>query len=68
MQKWGLKKEIDLAILDIQNRNYGKAEERLFDFLDVLDVLEKRLRTYEEQWASQDGAWVEIPEELAPKE
>ena len=45
-----LTREIDLAILDIQNRNYGLAERRLFDFLDVLDNLEKRLRTYEEQW------------------
>ena len=45
-----LKREIDLAILDIQNRNYGVAERRLFDFLDVLDDLEKRLKTYEEQW------------------
>ena len=44
-----LKKEIDLAILDMQNRNYGKAEDRLFAFLDVLDAVEKRLATYEEQ-------------------
>ena len=38
-----LKREIDLAILDIGNRNYGLAEKRLFDFLDVLDEVEKQL-------------------------
>ena len=32
-----LRQEIDLAIMDIRDKNYGIAEERLFKFLDLLD-------------------------------
>ena len=32
-----LRREIDLAIMDIRDKNYGIAEERLFKFLDLLD-------------------------------
>ena len=48
-----LKPDIDQAILDIRDRNYGLAEQRLFKFLDTLDVLERELRTHRE-WVSKD--------------
>jgi len=49
-----LRPKIDRIIFDLREQNFGMAESRLFQFLDDLDELQRKIRTYEEQWSDGD--------------
>ena len=51
-----LRPEIDRIILDLRDRNYGLAEEKLFRFLDDLDKLQKKAETTIDSMLRESGA------------